>query len=364
MKIARVESHLVRLPFDKGGPVSPGEPIGTHLDTVLVRIDTDDGITGWGDAFGYGAAPATKAAVDHMIGPSLVGRDATDIAGLSHALQFENHLWGRYGVTLFAISGVDIALWDIAGKAAGLPLYRLLGGARRKRIPAYASLFHYTDPEVVAERCHAAVAQGFRHVKLHERAEREVRAAREALGEHIALMIDTNCPWTPLQARAMAERFALYDPYWLEEPIFPPEDFDSLAQLQAEIGIPLAAGENACTAFQFQQMIEAGAATFLQPSVTKVGGVTEFRKILALAETQGTAVAPHCPYFGPGLLASLHLLATMPDESLAEHFFYKSMTAHYFGDATKPVDGHIAVPEGPGLGHDPDPDVIREFGVK
>jgi len=363
MKIRNVETHLVKLPYTSGGTGKWGDMDWSTLDYVLVRIDTEDGLTGWGDGFGYGAAAATKAALDQMIAPGLIGRDAGDIRGLMHELQVQNHIWGRYGITMFALSGIDIALWDLAGKAAGLPLHRLLGGARRLEIPAYASLFKYNDPEVVAERTRAALDDGFRFVKLHETAEPEVRAAREAAGDGVPIMVDTNCPWTPHQALEMALALEPYDLTWLEEPIFPPEDFESLSWLQTETGIPLAAGENACTAFEFQKMIAADAVTYLQPSVTKVGGVTEFAKIVALAEAQGKTVMPHAPYFGPGLLASLHLLSLLPDESLAEVFYYKTLEASLYGDAIVARDGMMTVPEGPGLGLDPDPDVIRDYAA-
>jgi D-galactarolactone cycloisomerase len=364
MKIVNVETHLVRLPYTTGGSSNWGDMDWSTLDYVLVRIDTEDGITGWGDGFGYGAARATKAAIDHIVGPLIVGRDARDIRGISRDLQVQNHIWGRYGVTMFAISGIDIALWDIAGKAAGLPLHRLLGGARRDRIPAYASLFKYNDPDLVGERVGDAIGEGFQFIKLHETRVPEVAAARNAAGPGVPLMVDTNCPWTPHQALEMALAFEPYDLFWLEEPIFPPEDFESLSRLQVEAGIPLAAGENACTAFEFQKMIAAEAVTYYQPSVTKVGGISEFTKILALAEAQGATVMPHAPYFGPGLLASLHLLSTMPDESWAEFFYYKTLEASLYGDAARHVNGEMLVPQGPGLGMDPDPDVIREYEAK
>ncbi len=364
MKIGKVESFLVQLPYTTGGANKWGDMHWTTLDYVMIRIETESGLVGWGDGFGYGSARATKAAVDYMIGPSLIGRDAANIAGISRDLQQENHIWGRYGVTMFAISGVDIALWDIAGKAAGLPLSRLLGGARRQEIPAYASLFKYNDPDLVAEHCQRALGEGFKSIKLHEVAEPEVRAARLAMGEGVPLMVDTNCPWTPWQARQKALSFKPYDLHWLEEPIFPPEDFDSLARLGLEVDIPLAAGENACTAFEFKQMMEADAVTYVQPSVTKVGGITEFRKINTLAETYGTTVMPHAPYFAPGLLATLHLLSTMPDECLAETFYYKTLEASLYGDAILAKDGNITVPTGPGLGLEPDLDVIRDYAAK
>lgn len=362
MKISNVETCLLRLPY--GDPSAPrrGPTNWSTLDYVLVRIDTEDGITGWGDAFAYGVPEATRAAVDHTIAPLLIGKDASQITELSRFLQQANHLWGRYGITLFAISGVDIALWDIAGKAAGLPLHRLFGGGCREQIPAYASLIRYADPEKVAMRTRQALDTGYGYVKLHEIRESEVRAARETAGDAVPLMVDTNCPGTPLQARDMALRFKAYDPYWLEEPLFPPEDYASLARLQNEVDIALAAGENACTVYDFQKMIAAGAVAYLQPSVTKVGGITEFRKVLALAEAHGRTVAPHTPYFGPGLLASLHLLATMHHSTLVEILCVDGLEATPYGDTWALGTPTLPVPQGPGLGFDPDPDVLKDYG--
>ena len=359
MRIDNIETFLIRLPFETGDTAKNWRG-GRTLDYVLIRIDTDAGLSGWGDAFGYGAAPATKAAVDRMIAPSLIGRDARDIAGISHSLQRANHIWGRYGVTMFAISGIDIALWDLAGKAAGLPVHRLLGGPAHDTLPGYASLLHCPDPESVAARTAEAVAQGYRHIKLHETTVPAVRAARDAMGPDIAMMIDTNCPWTPGEAREMAAKFRPFDPYWLEEPIFPPEDFESLARLQADSGIAIAAGENACTSFEFQRMFDAGAVAFAQPSVTKVGGITEFRKIQALAEARGITVIPHSPYFGPGFLATLHLLAAAARPSMMERFFC-TPEASLAGKYIDPEDCAFNVPDGPGLGHDPDPDILRDY---
>ena len=361
MKIENIATYTIRLPFDPGGKTGVWSDWRT-LDHVLIRIDTDAGISGWGEAFGYGAAPATKAALDRMIAPALIGRDAADIAGTSDWLQRANHLWGRYGVTLFAISGIDIALWDIAAKAAGVPLFRLLGGPVRETVPAYASLFKYQDPALVAERTSAALAQGYGHVKLHETGLAEVAAAREAAGDDVAIMLDTNCPWSPTGARDMVDQLRDYDLYWLEEPIFPPENFAALADLRMACNIPIAAGENACTSFEFQKMFEAGAVTYGQPSVTKVGGITEFRKVLALAEVHGIAIMPHSPYFGPGFLATLHLLASMPQTGLCERF-YLSLEASLYGDLIDPKAGAYRVPEDPGLGREPDPDVIKDYAA-
>jgi L-alanine-DL-glutamate epimerase-like enolase superfamily enzyme len=361
MKIENVETFFIQIPTAPGR-VNEWRGWGT-LDYVFVRIDTDAGISGWGDAFGYGAARATKAAVEHMVAPKIIGKDARDIAGISFELQQTNHIWGRYGVTMFAIGGIDIALWDIAGKAAGKPIHELLGGACRSRIPAYASLIKYAEADVVAERTAHAVQRGYKHVKLHEITVPEVRAAREAAGPDVGLMIDCNCPWRPREARAMAAKFAEYDPFWLEEPIYPPENYEALADLQAETGIPIAAGENACTAWEFQKMFEAGAVTYAQPSVTKVGGITEFRKVQTLAEAMNVAVVPHSPYFGPGFLASVHLMAAAPEAFMLEHI-YVDLEAWPMGKWNHPDGNDFVVPDGPGLGAEPDPDVLRDYRAK
>ena len=363
MKITAIETIALDIPFTHGGaPYGWGGQTWNFFSTLLVKVETDEGITGYGDAFAYNCRHAVQAAVDNMISPIAIGRDAGDIAGLNYDLQKSMHLFGRYGLTIFALSGLDIALWDIAGKAAALPLHRLLGGAARERIEGYASLFHYRDANIVAERCHAALDDGYRNIKLHEIAEPEVRAAREAIGPGIPLMVDTNCPWTPAQARRAATALKPYDIYWLEEPIFPPEDYPELAKLRRESGVPIAAGENACTAFDFRNMFVAGAVDFAQPSVTKVGGITEFRKVAALAEANGVTIMPHSPYFGPGFVATLHLMAAQAAEGLVERF-YLSPEATLYGELIEPVDGTFCVPDGPGLGADPDQAVIDRYRV-
>jgi len=324
MKIVRAEAIPLTIPFKAGGARAGWDGQAWNgLDVVLIRLETADGLIGWGEAFSYNCRRAVTAAFEDMVAPVIQGREVTDIAGLMAKLQQTLHLFGRYGITLFALSGLDIALWDLAAKAAGQPLGEFLGGggADAQEIPGYASLFRYGEPEVVAERTHAALAEGYRHIKLHEIREPEVAAAREAAGPEVPIMVDTNCPWSPAEAREMALRLKPYDLYWLEEPIFPPEDFHALATLRAETGVPLAAGENACTAFQFQEMFAAGAVDYAQPSVTKVGGVTEFRKVAALARSHGVALMPHAPYFGPGFLATLQLMTALPDSGLAEWFY-------------------------------------------
>ncbi len=371
MKIVRAEAIPLAIPFSPG-PFHPGAARAgwegqawQALDVVLIRLETADGLVGWGEAFSYNCRRAVTAAFEDMVAPVVRGREVTDIAGLMAELQRALHIFGRYGITMFALSGLDIALWDLAAKAAGRALGHFLGGgpaggAGRREIPGYASLFRYGEPEVVAERTRAALAEGYRHIKLHEIGEPEVAAAREVAGPAVPIMVDANCPWSPAEAREMALRLKPYDLHWLEEPIFPPENFAALATLRAEVGVPLAAGENACTAFQFQQMFAAGAVDYAQPSVTKVGGVTEFRKVAALARSHGVALMPHAPYFGPGFLATLQLMAALPDSGMAE-WFYLEREACLYGAAIAPRGGVFHLPQGPGLGAEPDPNVIEDY---
>lgn len=364
MKIAKIDSHPIKVPFTFGGkPTGYGGRNWTTNDILLVRVETDTGLVGRGEAFCYGCMDAVRAALHGMIAPIAVGRDAGDIARLSRDLQQMLHLFGRYGITIFALSGLDIALWDIAGKAANLPLHRLLGGAGRDRVPAYASLLKYRDPELVAARVKQAIGQGYRHIKLHETGEAEVKAARLAAGDDVPIMVDTNCPWTPEEARLMTLKLRPYDLHWLEEPIFPPEDFSALARLREGTGVAMAAGENNCTAFQFREMFAAGAVDYAQPSVTKVGGVTEFQKVAALADAAGVSLMPHSPYFGPGFLATLQLMAARGEPGGLVERYHMDLEASLYGGLVTPEKGNFVVPSGPGLGCDPDPEVIKTYAA-
>lgn len=364
MKIARIDSHAIKVPFTFGGkPTGYGGRNWTTNDILLVRVETDSGFVGWGEAFCYGCMEAVRAALHGMIAPIAIGRDAGDITRLSRDLQQMLHLFGRYGITIFALSGLDIALWDIAGKVANLPLHRLLGGASRQTLPAYASLLKYRDPELVAARVKQALDQGYRHIKLHETEEAEVRAARLAAGDSVPIMVDTNCPWTPEQARHMTLKLRPYDLHWLEEPIFPPEDFSAIARLRKSTGVPMAAGENNCTAIQFRDMLAAGAVDYAQPSVTKVGGVTEFQKVAALADAAGVTLMPHSPYFGPGFLATLQLMAARGEPGGLVERYHMDLEASLYGEFVTPVHGSFVLPTGPGLGRDPDPDAIKTYAA-
>jgi len=361
MKITRVGAIPLSIPSRYG---ADSWALGTGgwnaLDFCLVRVDTDAGLTGWGEAFSYSCRRPVAAAVNEMIAPVAVGQDAADIAGLHATIQKRLHIFGRFGIAAFALSGLDIALWDLAGKAAGKPLHALLGGARRERLECYASLLRYADNALVTRYCEQALGEGFRAVKLHEVSEPVIAAARKAVPRGVALLLDVNCEWSVEDAIAAGRRLAPLGLEWFEEPVFPPEDGAGLHAVGKASGLPIAAGENCCFATQFEALFDANAVQVAQPSVTKVGGVTEFRRVAELAARRGVQLAPHSPYFGPGALATLHLIAALAPQARFEYFYLWADAALY-GEALAPKRGELPVPQGPGLGVEPDPDVIRRY---
>src|SRR6202163_3111537 len=194
MLITNVRAHHVRIPYDAGvASFRQGAAAIAALDMIIVEVSTDAGLTGWGDAFGYVSPRTTAMAVDEMIAPQARGLEVPDAEGIPDfmdRIQRNLHLFGRYGITMFAISGLDIALWDLAARAKGVPLHRLLGASRRSRIPAYASLLRIGTPESVASECQTALRRGFPAIKLHETTTPAVFAARQAIGACVPLMVD------------------------------------------------------------------------------------------------------------------------------------------------------------------------------
>jgi len=361
MRITAIHTHYVRIPFDMGAPKQ--EFAGLRfptMDHLLVGVETAAGITGWGEGFGHSIIPATKAALEAHVGPWFIGRDATDINALHAEAAQAFHIFGRNGPVVYAHSAIDIALWDIAAKRANLPLCDLLGGARRKQVRAYASLMRYAAPATVGRIAAEMAARGFRHIKLHEHSVEAVAAAREAVGPDVALMNDVNCPWPVAHALEMERAYRPSRLYWLEEPVWPPEDHEGLARVRREGATRIAAGENAAGVHDFRDLFQKGAIDIAQPSVTKIGGITEMRKIIAVAEAHGVELVPHCAYFGPGNLASIHIVASLPVDTLLENI-YANLEASPFGEAMLARDGLVAVPQGPGLGVEPDMAVVAKY---
>lgn len=361
MRIRRVDTSVIEIPFADGGRGEGLTPTAWRtLETVLIRVEDQDGVVGWGEGFGYFTADATKAMIDRTIAPLLRGTVVEDVPGWNLEMQRRLHLFGRYGITLFALSGVDLALWDLAARRQERPLHDLLGAEEVAAVPVYASLVRYADRTVAPPICEAALADGFTDLKLHETTLPDIEACRDAVGPDVPISVDVNGTWE--EARAAEARDALVDMgiAWLEEPTFPPEDFGPLRRLRGG-GMPIAAGENWCTSIQFARALAHEAVDLVQPSVTKVGGVSEFLRVAEVASDAGVDLMPHSPYFGPGFFTSLHLAAALPSVRQLEYLYVRPEA--WLAPLTGPgPDGTFRVPEGAGSGFVPDPEVVERFG--
>ena len=360
--IQSIDTIALAIPLDTWAPPQAfaGKP-RTHVEAQFVKVTTSNGVVGWGEA--YGSSGATiPAAFEMWINRLAIGQDATD-AGLTARVERLLHGMGRSGPVLHALSGLDIALWDIRGKLDGVSVSKLLGGARRSKVETYASLLQYSGAlEHVRRNVARALERGYRHIKLHERTADSVAAARAVAGPDIPIMVDTNCAWTPEEATAPVAAMAPSKPYWVEEPIWPPEDFTSLAGLRRATGVPLAMGENATGVLDFRKMVAAGATDFVQPSVVKIGGLTNLWMIATQSEKAGVTCVPHAFFFGPGYLATLHAIAAKERPAPLERLF-ADVGATCYGKTVPVVNGVVEVPDRTGLGADPEPELLEKYRV-
>jgi L-alanine-DL-glutamate epimerase-like enolase superfamily enzyme len=357
--ITAIDTIALRIPLDIWAPppMSQGVP-RTHVESFYVRVTTSGGVVGWGESFGT-ARPMVVAAFDHWIRRLAVGQSVLDEDLLPRLERMLLSL-SRSGPLAHALAGLDIALWDIRGKLAGVSVSTLLGGARRTRVECYASLLQYYDkPEHLKRNTARALERGYRQIKLHERTPEAVAAARAVTGPDIPLMVDTNCAWTPAEAEAAVAAMAPSKPFWVEEPIYPPEDFEALARLRTATGVPMGIGENATSLSDFRRMVTIGKADYIQPSIVKLG-ITAMAKVAAEVEQAGATCVPNAFYLGPAFLAVLHCVAAKEKESPLERMF-ADFGATPFAKSVPVVNGGVEVPQGPGLGADPEDDLIARF---
>ena len=330
----------------------------------LVEIETDEGLVGLGDAFCWWCEHAVSNMLERHLAPQLIGQDATRIGAIIDTLSRSMAGTGRAGVGNYALSGIDIALWDLAGKRSGRPLCELLGGARRKSVPVYASLVRHPEQhERIALDCQQALDQSYTMIKLHQSTPESVALAQKIVHHRVPITVDVNCKWAPREAIEQARAMKEHDILWLEEPVWPPEDFEALQRVQADGGVAIAAGENLSTALQFRRMMEADAVSYVQPSVNRSGGIGEFLKVAMLAEQHNLELAAHSPYMGPGLVATLHLLAHTGQSKWLERFYFELEAPLFEND--QDFTGPIAtVPDAPGLGVNLNRDTVREFRIE
>lgn len=370
MKITGIEAIALAAPFAEafGGlenvPPELLRPAANQVATprrgqfsTIVRVHTDEGLEGIGEAFGLPAPEITATIVARHFRPLLLGRDPLETTVLWELAYGAQRGGGQTaGFMLEALSGIDTALWDIKGKALGLPVAQLLGGAFRDRVPVYASPVPFLPtPEESARGATAFVGQGFRGVKL--KVGRgvavdvdHVAAVREAISPEVDLMLDLNCAYDARTAVALARQVLPYDVFWIEEPV-PPEDLDGLAEVHRRAEMPVVTGESVYTAFAMRDILVRGAADSLQPNVAKAGGITECSRIGDLARLFNVSIAPHGVGSGLAIAAALQWCASLPNLLVYEaNRFFNPLREAVITEKIEIENGCLVVPPGPGLG--------------
>ncbi|MFZ7101067.1 MAG: mandelate racemase/muconate lactonizing enzyme family protein [Peptococcaceae bacterium] len=361
MKIIDVQAIPLKIP-PKMKFASSTTGMNPEIDGhVLVKIMTDGGITGFGEAWRL-TPLAVAAFITEALKPRLIGADPTNIEALWRKLYTETFRYGRKGMVLNAISGVEIALWDILGKLYGAPVYKLLGGACWEKIRGYASLPPYERPEDVAADAGALAEDGYHLIKLHQRDLESVVQARRAIGPDIDLAVDVNGCWTPREAVSMARRMEESNVRWLEEPVKPMDDYDGLHFVREHSNILIATGENEYTHYGFKNILEKQAADILQPDIIKAGGLLCGRKILAMAEAWNLQLITHSFYYGPGVAATAHFVMSNPLSDEME-INTTPLQHDFIIPNFCPKSGEIKLSDRPGLGIEIDEDVVKHYRI-
>lgn len=342
------------------------------VSIVLVEIRSADGLVGYGECLARFGARAYALFINEVLAPKLVGQSAFDIRRLWQ--QMRASLSGRAGGMLVeSIAGVDIALWDLVGKALGQPVHRLLGGIGRPRVDGYGSSINWAGPQQMREQTQAVLAMGFKaiKVKLGQPVARAIEAAtvvREAAGPHIKLAADANWAYSVDEAVRVGQALHALDYWFFEEPI-QPEDMAGYRHLRDKLSVMLAAGESDYTVEHAAQWVQHRLVGLIQPDVARAGGISETRDIAALAQAFHVGYAPHVGWSGAVCVAaSLQLAAAMPAFASFECMFIGNplrdeLCTLPVGNAASLVDGQLAVPQGPGLGVEINWDAVRRYRV-
>lgn len=366
--ITSIETGAVRVPLD--AVTSFSNRSVRSRDFGLVKLHTDSGHTGIGFAYvGTVAGEMLPLAVQTLFAKLLIGRDTLEVEALWKEMYQEALLQGRAGVVMRAISAIDIALWDINAKSAGLPLHKYLGATDLISIAAYASGGYYLDgktPQKLGEELAHYAALGFKAMKMKtgrlspQQEEDRLKAARDAVGYDVALMMDVNNGWEDLtQALQYVRRFEKYQPYFIEEP-FLADDLDNHARLARATSIPVATGEVETGHWRQKTLLEMGGAAILQTDAAVCGGITEWRRVAQMASGFGVTVMPHAFH-------DLHapLVASMPNAPYAEMFLDDKVFnfSRLLDRRMRHENGRIVLHQTPGLGFAFDEDILREFAL-
>ena len=386
MKITAVRAAWLRAPIPAERQHRSDFGVNDSFNTCLVEFDTDTGHTGLGEAKvgvgNLGNYAGVVALIHAELAPLLIGRDPRDITALwetlyngtrAHYVAREGRTFpivGRRGITVSAISGIDIALWDLLGKSLGQPVWRLLGGRLRDRIPAYAS-GGWAPVGGVGKQLRQYVERGHRAVKMRvglqdrsvDDSAARVREVRDALGPDIGIMVDAHGTWSVREAQRFARKVEDDDLAWLEEPVSP-DNLTGQAEVRRSTDIPIAAGESEQTRFAFREMIDARAVDICQPDPAIAGGITETQRICALAAASGLTVAPHL--WGSAILfaSGLHLAIATPCVTLVEFSRgHNPLLSELVEEQVDLEDGYVLAPSRPGLGLTLRRDVAKQWTV-
>jgi L-alanine-DL-glutamate epimerase-like enolase superfamily enzyme len=374
MRIKSVEAWWVRIPIEASRQHRSDFGQLTTFDAAILRIETDDGIVGWGEGKNAAGSAGTYSGLVHLlnheVAPKLIGRDPCDISAIWEMLYNgvradsaarAGHAMpelSRRGISVAAISAVDIALWDILGKSLGVPVWKLLGGRKADRLPAYAS-GGWENAEKIGDQLKSYIAAGgFRSVKMRVGAmdgapsvsAARVRAARAALGPSVDLMVDAHGTYTVADAKRFIELVRDCDLAWFEEPVIA-DDKAGMAEVRAAGNVPIAAGESEATRFAFRDLAMLRSADIFQPDPAFCGGITEAMRIGALASAFNLRFAPHLWAGAPCFFSGLHICAASPASFVIEYSLGANPMIHDLVEESVEVnDGMIAIPDKPGLG--------------
>jgi L-alanine-DL-glutamate epimerase-like enolase superfamily enzyme len=344
-------------------PITNGKHTYTHSGLGLVKIETDEGVTG----IGRGSTGGVGKATIERLKPLLIGEDPIDVERLWHKMWVPK-LIGRRGLTTRAISAIDIGLWDLRSKVAGLPLFKMLGGYR-DRMPTYIAGGYYEEGKGLKELAQEMVGyveMGARAVKMKigavpipEDVER-VKAVRKAIGPQVKLLIDANCAYRYYEAIQLAKRVQEYDPFWFEEPVAP-DDYQGFQKLAAQTTIPIASGENEYTRYGFRDLIATQAVPILNADAIVLGGVTEFIKVAALAQAYDLDIAPHGAQD-----VHIHLVSAIANGLILEFYptrFDPMQEKIYRHPLELNDDGTVSPPDVPGIGLDLNHEALEPYRI-
>ncbi|HWX47477.1 MAG TPA: mandelate racemase/muconate lactonizing enzyme family protein [Roseomonas sp.] len=378
MKITDVICHVLQSKVEQPFTSARGWLYTTRA-SCIVEISTDAGITGWGEC--YGPAAVNRTIIETQYRNRVIGRDPFDVEVIWEDLYNRIKDYGLTGMTIAALSGIDIALWDIMGRAVGRPVHKLIGGAHRTELTAYATGLYFIDMdrlvEEAVEEARKYVEQGFQAIKMKiglgdpKLDLRRVAAVREAIGPDVKLAVDANHCFTVPQAIRLGRAMEELDLLWFEEPISP-EDHDGYVEVARALDMAVAGGENDFTRWGFRDVIARKAMDIVQPDVCAAGGISECRKIAALASAHGVECVPHAWGSAIGLAATVQFLAALPDTPPALRpmppMLEFEQTPNPLRDllAREPIEqrrGIVRVPEGPGLGIEIDREILHRYKV-